>query len=107
MSGEADRTWSRARDTGHEPARLGDRALQDVLAFHSLAMNGRVVDPLETDFALAATTAAGYQRGRGPGCAGLRGDRARGPRSRANGNLDFVGLDADAGARREEVARGR
>jgi hypothetical protein len=56
---EADRIWNRALDLDYQPELRGDRALKDVLGFHSLAMNGGFSHSLEVDFGQASRAAKG------------------------------------------------
>jgi Domain of unknown function (DUF4375) len=58
---EADQIWNRALDLDYEPQRRGDRALADVLGFHSLAMNGGFSHSLEVDLAQATRAVEGFR----------------------------------------------
>ena len=58
---DAYRIWNRACDPDYAPTKRGDSALHAILSFHSLSMNGGIVDPLETDFALATRASDGYR----------------------------------------------
>lgn len=56
----AGRIWNRACDTEWNPVRPGDRALQDVLAFHGLIRQGGLDFALETGFERAVRAGEGF-----------------------------------------------
>ena len=58
---DADLIWNRACDTSHQPSRPGDAALQEVILFHSLSMNGGIAHALEVDFARSARVVGHYR----------------------------------------------
>lgn len=96
---DADLIWNRACDPDYRPSRTGDRALQSILGFHGLSMNGGIAHALELDFAGSASVAEHYRLLGAHDLAGLV-DEARvlaQPGLMADGSFDALALDDKQG----------
>jgi hypothetical protein len=58
---DAGLIWNRACDIDYQPSRPGDVALQSIIRFHGLSMNGGIAHALELNFEQSERVAQHYR----------------------------------------------